>query len=172
MRLLAISGSLQAASGNLALLKCAAASAPDGVEVVIFDGLRDLPHFNPDVEASGPPSSVLEWRRALSGSDAVVIATPEYGFSMPGALKNGIDWVIGSGELYRKVVATTAAVPQADRGRGSLGVLRHALTAVDARIVGGDPIVRGPTFEGEVAALVRAVIHEFERAVEVSEVLP
>src|SRR4029453_18625394 len=117
MKILGICGSLQRKSGNLALLKVAPPSTPPHVEVVLFDGLRELPHCNPDIEASGAPESVLQWRRAVAESDAVLIATPEYGFSLPGALKNGIDWVIGSGELEGKVVAITAAVPAPERGR-------------------------------------------------------
>lgn len=158
MTILALCGSLQAKSGNLALLNAAAASVPPGVELVLFDGLRDLPHFNPDVEASGVPGSVTRWRQALAGSDAVLIASPEYGFSLPGVLKNAIDWAIGSGELEEKVVAITAAVPAPDRGRRGLQALRDTLSAVRATIVGGEPIPRGPGFEPEVAALVQALI--------------
>ena len=105
MRILAICGSLQANSSNLTLLRLAAARAPEGVEVVIYDGLGTLPHFNPDLEASAPLPEVQALRGALAGSDALLIACPEYGHSLPGALKNAIDWVIGSGELERKVVA-------------------------------------------------------------------
>ncbi len=160
VRILGVCGSLQARSTNLALLQAAAASAPEGVEIVIFDGLRDLPHFDPDLEANGPPPAANAWRRALAGSDAVLIASPEYGYSLPGALKNGIDWVIGSGELERKIVAITASVNHPKRGRGGLKALRGTLSAVSARIVGDQPIVRGATFEGEVAALVRALVQE------------
>src|SRR5688500_5378323 len=110
MRVLAICGSLQAKSGNLSLLKTAAASMPPGMELEVFAGLRQLPHFDRDIEASGVPESVMQWRSALAASDAVLIASPEYGFSLPGVLKNGIDWVISSGELEQKVVAITAAV--------------------------------------------------------------
>ena len=158
MRILAICGSLQAKSANLALLNVAAASVPLGVELVLFDGLRELPHFNPDIEASGVPDSVLRWRRALVESDAVLVASPEYGLSLPGALKNSIDWVIGSGELEGKVVAITAAVPGPERGRRGLQALRDTLSAVRATIVGGEPIPRGPDFEAQVAVLVRALI--------------
>jgi NAD(P)H-dependent FMN reductase len=158
MTILAICGSLQANSGNLALLKVAAASMPPGVELVFFDGLRNLPHFNPDIEANGVPESVTRWRHALGESDAVLIASPEYGFSLPGVLKNGIDWVIGSGELEQKVVAITAAVPGPERGRRGLQALRDTLSAVRATIVGGEPIPRGPGFEPHVAALVRALV--------------
>ena len=104
------------------------------------------------------PDSVLRWRQALAESQAVLIASPEYGFSLPGALKNGIDWVIGSGELEEKVVAITAAVPGPERGRRGLQALRDTLSAVRARIVGGEPIPRGPEFELQVAALVRALV--------------
>src|SRR4051795_670230 len=160
MRILAICGSLQTKSGNLALLNIAAAGAPPGVDVVLFDGLRELPHFNPDLEASGPPESVTRWRRALSESDAVLIASPEYGFSLPGVLKNGIDWVIGSGELEGKAVAITAAVPAPERGRRGLQALRETLSAVRATIVGGEPIARGPEFGRHVAELVRSLVAE------------
>jgi NAD(P)H-dependent FMN reductase len=158
MRVLAVCGSLQAKSGNLALLNMAAASMPPGVELVLFDGLRDLPHFNPDIEASGVPKSVTKWRLALTASDAVLIASPEYGFSLPGVLKNAIDWVIGSGELEQKVVAITAAVAGPERGRRGLAALRNTLSAVRATILGGEPIPKGPELESQVAALVRALV--------------
>jgi chromate reductase len=158
MQILAICGSLQAKSSNLTLLSSAIAGAPSGVEIVLFDGLRDLPQFNPDLEENGELKVVAAWRSALRGSAAVLIASPEYGFSLPGALKNGIDWVIGSGELERKIVAITAAVPAPERGRRGLGALRDTLSAVSATIVGGEPIARGLNFETEVAALVLALV--------------
>jgi chromate reductase len=153
MKILGISGSLQALSRNLALLRVAALSTPPNAEFVVFDGLRDLPLFNPDAEAR-PPESVLRWKRALAESDAVLIASPEYAFSLPGALKNGIDWVIGSGELEGKIIAITSAVPAPDRGRRGLEALRSTLSAVHAVIVGGEPIARGPDFQARVAQLV------------------
>ena len=158
MRVLGVCGSLQARSGNLALLTAAAALMPPGVELVIFDGLRDLPHFDPDREANGVPESVMRWRLALAGSDAVLIASPEYGFSLPGVLKNGIDWVIGSGELEEKVVAITAVVAGPERGRRGLQALRDTLSAVRATIVGGEPITGGPGLETRIAALVQALV--------------
>jgi chromate reductase, NAD(P)H dehydrogenase (quinone) len=160
MKVLGVCGSLQARSGNLALLNAAAAFMPPGVEFVLFDGLRDLPQFNPDLEVDRELEHVRRWRLALEGCDAVLIASPEYGFSMPGALKNGIDWVIGSGELERKVVAITAAVAWAGRGRRGLQALRDTLSAVRATIVGGEPIPKGPQFESEVAALVQKLLEK------------
>src|SRR5262249_9217814 len=129
-----------------------------GVEVGMLGGLRDLPHFNPDLEANGAPESVQQWRRAVAESDAILIASPEYGFSLPGTLKNAIDWVIGSGELEQKAIAITAAVPASERGRRGLQALRDTLSAVRATIVGGEPIVRGPEFGRQVAELLRDLI--------------
>jgi NAD(P)H-dependent FMN reductase len=170
VRILGICGSLQAQSANLALLHSAVASAQEGVEMTIFDGLRDLPLFNPDLEAAAhQPPAVGVWRRALSESDALLIVCPEYGFSMPGALKNGVDWVIGSGELERKVIGVTASVNHPDRGRGGLKALSDTLTAVSARLVGGRAIVRGPGLDREVAALVQALIKEVAAGEEAPE---
>ena len=158
MRILAINGSLQARSSNLTLLETAIAAAPPGVEIVIFDGLRALPHFNLDLEATETLAVVDAWRSAVAESDALLIAAPEYGFSLPGVLKNAIEWVIGTGELEQKLVAITASVNHTDRGRRGLAALRDALGAVSAKIIGGEPIVRGATLEQDVAALVRALV--------------
>lgn len=164
MRILGVSGSLQASSGNLTLLQTAARIAPAGIEVVLFDGLRDLPQFNPDFEGENSPAPVHEWRRAISGCDAMLIATPEYGHSFPGALKNGIDWVIGTAELYQRVVAITAAVGGAGRGMMGLGALRQTLDGVSAIVVGGEPIVRGPGFEEDIRALLLRIATAVERS--------
>jgi chromate reductase, NAD(P)H dehydrogenase (quinone) len=159
-RVVCLSGSLQAHSANLALLEAAATLAPPGMQLSVFDGLRDLPQFNPDLETDGPLPVVQCFRQALAESDAVLIASPEYGFSLPGALKNAIDWVIGSGELERKIVAVTASVNHTERGRRGLRALLDTLEAVKATIVGGEPIVRGPTFERELAALLQRLMTE------------
>ena len=158
MRILGICGSLQASSSNLALLQAAVRVAPAGVELVVGDLLRELPLFNPELEAAGVPPAVAVWRRALSECDAVLIASPEYGHSLTGALKNGIDWVIGSGELYGKVVATTSVAAQLDRGRRGLQALGQTLRAVDAVVVGESPILRGPGLEAAVRELVNALV--------------
>lgn len=157
MRVIAVSGSLQAKSVNRELLGLAAAVAPRGVDVVPFDGLRDLPLFNPDLEEGDAPEPVRAWRQALTGADAVLIASPEYAHSLTGSLKNAIDWVVASGELHRKIVAITAAVGHPSRGRMGLGALAQTLRAVDAVIVWGEPTVKGPACDEAVGAIVRAL---------------
>jgi len=164
MLILAICGSLQAKSSNLTLLQAAAAKAPAGVQVELYDGLRNLPHFNPDLARADDdagdhaPPAVLELRRAVARADALLIAMPEYGHSLPGSLKNAIDWLIGSGELEGKLVAITSAVAVVERGRRGLAALRTTLAAVSARVAFQEPIARGPDFELELARMLGLLV--------------
>lgn len=103
-RLLAVSGSLRRESANSTLLRAAAALAPPGVSVTLFEGVGELPHFNPDIEHDDLPA-VLAWRRALADHDGVVIACPEYAHGVPGAFKNALDWAVGSTALAAMPVA-------------------------------------------------------------------
>jgi NAD(P)H-dependent FMN reductase len=105
VRILAVSGSLRTASSNTALLRAAARLAPEGVEVILYEGLASLPHFNPDLDdldAGTAPPAVMDFRSRLDASDGVLISSPEYAHGVPGALKNAIDWVVSSGEIYEK----------------------------------------------------------------------
>jgi chromate reductase len=91
MRILGISGSLRRGSHNTRLLRAAGDALPPGAELVEWDGLRDLPAFDEDLEST-PPAAVQELLDAIEESDALLIATPEYNASLPGALKNALDW--------------------------------------------------------------------------------
>lgn len=120
IRILAISGSLRAASISTALVKAAAALAPESVEVVVYDGLGDLPHFNPDLDREAAPIAVAEFRSQLRESAGVIISSPEYAHGIPGVLKNALDWLVASGELYEKPVALFSASPRATYAQASL----------------------------------------------------
>ncbi len=102
--------------------------------------LDELPFFNPDIEAD-PPSSVHQFRDQVRSVEGVIIACPEYGHSLPGALKNAIDWLIPSGELYQKRAWLTCAVAHPERGRRGLAALEQTLRAVDVELVFSAPIV-------------------------------
>ena len=91
MRILGIAGSLRRGSHNRRLLRAAGALLPPGVELVEWDGLAGIPAFDEDLENT-PPEAVREFFAAIEGVDALLIATPEYNASLPGALKNAIDW--------------------------------------------------------------------------------
>jgi chromate reductase len=135
VRILAISGSLRAASSNTALLRAAAALAPEGVEVAMYEGLASLPHFNPDLDdldAGTAPPTVMDFRSCLRACDGVLISSPEYAHGVPGALKNAIDWVVSSGEIYEKPVALINASMGATHAYASL---TETLITADANII-------------------------------------
>ncbi len=90
LRLLGLAGSLRKASLNRALLRALGESLPEGVTLEIFNGLAALPTFDPDI--TDDPEAVTAWKDAIAASDALIIATPEYNYSIPGVLKNAIDW--------------------------------------------------------------------------------
>src|SRR5262245_35885591 len=114
--ILAISGSLRRDSVNGAALRAAAsAAARDRIPLTISDAVRELPPFDPDLEAS-PPLVVVRFRAACEAAAGVLFAVPEYAFGIPGAFKNALDWTVGSGSLYRKHVALLNVAPP---GRGA-----------------------------------------------------
>ena len=93
MRVLGISGSLRRDSFNSALLRAAAERLPGGAELVSYERLAEIPPYDEDVELAGVPEPVEDLRRAVREADAVLVATPEYNHSLPGQLKNALDWV-------------------------------------------------------------------------------
>jgi chromate reductase len=134
VRVLAIAGSLRAASSNQELVRAIARLAPDGTEVEIYDGLGEIPAFSPDLDVDPAPPAVAGFRARLRAADAVLLCTPEYAFGMPGILKNALDWLISSGETYEKPVAAISAAPSHGGGANALGWLRQTLRAVSAAV--------------------------------------
>ncbi|HEV7526955.1 MAG TPA: NADPH-dependent FMN reductase [Acidimicrobiia bacterium] len=132
VHLLLISGSLQRRSANRALLDVAARHADGTARVSSYDGIGDIPHFNSDLDADALPS-VAEWRRAIAEADAVLIASPEYAHSLPGSLKNALDWLVGSGELYEKPVGLMCA--GLSGGQRALDALEQTLRAQGSDVV-------------------------------------
>jgi chromate reductase len=134
-RLLAISGSLRRGSYNSALLRAAAAACPPGVELALWRGLRAIPAFDEDLEHV-PPAVVL-MKEAIAPADAVLFATPEYNGSIPGALKNGIDWVsrpFDRNPLRGKPVAVVGASQGVFGALWAQDDLRRILRTLGARV--------------------------------------
>ena len=112
MRLFAITGSLRRGSYNAALLDAAAADCPTGVEFVVWRGLADLPAYDEDIDVEPAPRPVAALRAEIERADALLIATPEYNASVPGALKNALDWAsrpYSANPLRHKRVAVIGA---------------------------------------------------------------
>ena len=131
MKVLAISGSLRAASINSALLRAAARLAPPKVEVRLFRAVRELPLFNPDLEAK-LPSQVAILFTEVSASDALLIASPEYAHGVTGTIKNVLDWLVSFEPFVHKHVAVLNASPRAHHADAAL---RETLKTMSAIIV-------------------------------------
>jgi NAD(P)H-dependent FMN reductase len=170
VRILAISGSLQARSSNRALLATAHRVAPEGVEVVDGVSVGDIAPFNPDLDRDGrTPAPVGELRAQVAAADGVLIASPEYAHSLPGALKNALDWLVGTGELYEKRVAVLCASPRPEGCGHGREALERTLGAQGAVVVvsatvgvaladkGADELA-DPAAVESVAAAIRALV--------------
>jgi len=132
MNILGISGSLRTSSVSTALLKTGATLMPAHVKLTIYDGLGNLPHFNPDIDNDFQPPAVSDFRSQLNNSAGVIISTPEYAHGIPGVLKNALDWLVASGELYGKPVTLFSASP---RGCFAHASLIETLTVMMARLI-------------------------------------
>jgi NAD(P)H-dependent FMN reductase len=129
-----ISGSTRSGSSNTAALRTLSSLSAPGVVARLYGGLADLPAFNPDADSSAAGPVVAALRLFLAEADAVLFCSPEYAGTVPGSLKNLIDWTVGSGELYRKPVAwINVAAP--GRGSGADATLRTVLGYVDADVI-------------------------------------
>ncbi|MCX4098795.1 NADPH-dependent FMN reductase [Nocardia sp. alder85J] len=146
--LLLISGSTRTGSTNTAALRTLQQVAPQGISTHLYDELTTLPAFVPGDDPSPPP--VTRLRHHLAAADAVLFCTPEYAGLIPGALKNLLEWTVGTADLSAKPVAwITVAVP--GRGDGATTSLRTVLGYVDADII-ESACTRIPILSADVAA--------------------
>jgi chromate reductase len=144
MKVLAVSGSLRADSYNTQLLRGAADLMPAGVELELWQGLRDVPPYDEDDDAEPVAPAVAALRAALAGADAVLFATPEYNSSLPGQLKTALDWAsrpIATNVLRNVPVAVVGASTGAFGAVWAQAELRKVLAATGARVVEGEVAV-------------------------------
>ncbi len=146
MRVLGISGSLRRDSLNTALLRAAAERLPAGAEWSEFERLGEIPPYDADFEAGPVPGPVRELRKAIRGADAVLIATPEYNHSIPGVLKNALDWAsrpAGQSALNGKPAAAIGASTGMFGAIWAQAETRKVLAALGGRVVEAElPIAR------------------------------
>ncbi|WP_027684036.1 NADPH-dependent FMN reductase [Rhizobium leguminosarum] len=153
MKILAISGSARRNSTNTAMLRAIRAVAPSDIAVSIFDGVGRLPVFSPDLEGESLPQAVRDFIDVIAQSDGVIIASPEYVRSIPGGLKNAIDWLVSGDEIVHKPIALLHA---SHRGDDMLAGLRTVLATITDRFA-GDIFLRLPVMKLEPADVFRAV---------------
>ena len=179
MRVLAISGSLREGSLNTRLLREIAERAPAGVEIEIWDGLRAIPPYDQDEDHELAPEPVHALRRAIAEADGLLFATPEYNSSIPGVLKNAIDWASRPREstpLQGKPAAVVGATTGQFGAVWAQAELRKVLASSGARVVDlelpvakadglldqhGRLIVHGETHD-RTDEILRALFHEIE----------
>ena len=169
VNVLALVGSLRAASVNRQIAEVARANAPDGISVAVYDSLGDVPFYNEDIDRADAPVAAQNLRAAVAAADAVLVVTPEYNGSIPGVLKNAIDWLsrpFGNSALKDKPLAVVGAA----HGRYG-GVWAHDETRKSFGIAGPRVVeelklsVQTTAFDGkhprenaEVAASLRDVV--------------
>jgi chromate reductase len=137
-RILGISGSLRRDSHNTNLLRAAAEAAGPDVELELYEGLKDVPPYTEDDDVHPRPHSVARLNAAIEAADAVLFATPEYNSSVPGQLKNAIDWVsrpVVTNELRNKPVAVIGASTGAFGAVWAQAELRKVLAALGGRVL-------------------------------------
>jgi chromate reductase, NAD(P)H dehydrogenase (quinone) len=144
MKILAISGSLRRESFNTKLLRTAAELAPEGARLEVWDGLKAVPPYDEDDDLEQAPPAVVQLRSAVADADVLLVATPEYNRSIPGQLKNAIDWLsrpLATSPLRNKPVAVVGASAGAFGAVWAQAELRKVLAATGARVVEGDVAV-------------------------------
>jgi NAD(P)H-dependent FMN reductase len=119
-KVLAICGSTRTRSTNMNLIKAMTDLARDQFEMTIFEGLTQLPHFNPDLDGEQTPGAIISFRKTLRSYDGILICTPEYAMGVPGTLKNAIDWTVSSMEFSHKPTALVTASSLGQKGHQSL----------------------------------------------------
>lgn len=172
IHILAISGSLRRVSSNTALLDAAIALAPENVEIKQYGGLGHLPLFNPDLESTQPPA-VADLKRQIQWSEGLLISSPEYAHSVPGALKNALDWLVSGEEFVYKPVALLNASSQATHAQAALAEI---VTVMSGRLVseacitlplsGKNLDAAGIAAHPEISAALRTAIAVFANAIE------
>ena len=138
MKILGISGSLRRDSHNTNLLRAAAEAAGPDVELELFEGLKEVPPYDEDDDVHPRPESVARLNAAIADADAVLFATPEYNASIPGQLKNAIDWIsrpVATNALRNKPVAVIGASTGAFGAVWAQAELRKVLAVLGARVL-------------------------------------
>jgi chromate reductase, NAD(P)H dehydrogenase (quinone) len=131
-QVLAISGSTRQHSTNYHLIKAIEALLKGDFNVKLFEGIGNLPQFNPDINKEDLQNTVIAFRKMIAHAAAVIICTPEYAHGVPGSLKNAIDWTVSSNEFSQK---PTALITASTDGRYAHGALLETLRVIEAKNV-------------------------------------
>lgn len=127
--ILAIIGSASENSANQRLMEFLAAQNSNGLNWIIFNELKTLPHFDPELSVNNPPKEVLAFRNQVEQADGILICTPEYVFSIPSGLKNAIEWCVSTTVFSDKPTGLITASAQGEKGHEELQLIMLTLMA-------------------------------------------
>lgn len=119
-KILAIIGSTRANSSNLKIVQYFAQLTADRYDITIYEDIDTLPHFNPNLDNENPPMEIAKFRRLISNADGLIICTPEYIFSLPGSLKNAIEWCVSTTVFSQKPIGLITASASGIKGHEEL----------------------------------------------------
>lgn len=175
---LAISGSTKKNSSNETILRTAAELVRHKVNVEFFDGVDKLPHFNPDLDGD-PPAVVQAFRNSIENADGVLICTPEYVFSLPGSLKNAIEWTVSTTVFSNKPIAIIVAAASGEKAFESLNLI---MTTIEGRVDEGSKLLikgakgkigsNGEIQDEQTLVRIRNVMESLIMAMEVENAIP
>jgi chromate reductase len=173
MKILAISGSLRAASHNTAVLMAAQRLAPPNLTIELFDGIGKLPFFNSDLESGNLPDNVAAFRKLIGEVDGLLISSPEYARGVSGMMKNALDWLVGSSEFPGKAVALINTSPRATHALAALTLTLETMSAnlieeasTTLSLVGTVNDATSIAANPELADPLRDALEKFARAIE------
>jgi len=129
IKILAISGSTRNNSSNFKILNYLSNHLKASFEVEILESLAVLPHFNPDLDNENPPKEIVSFRNKIENADGVLICTPEYVFSLPGTLKNALEWCVSTTIFSNKKVGLITASASGEKGHEQLLLIMQTLEA-------------------------------------------
>ena len=141
MKILTISGSNRNASTNKKLLEALPILFPKQ-DIYGYDKIHELPLFQADLDKTPLPKKVKEWRQVVNDVDAVIFCTPEYLHNLPASIKNALEWLTTSGELYGKSTLAITFTPNAPRGEKAMKSLLWSLQALDAKVMAQFPLYK------------------------------
>ncbi|WP_262927215.1 NADPH-dependent FMN reductase [Phytohalomonas tamaricis] len=145
LRFVTLLGSLRRGSFNRIIANALPSLAPEGVTIEPLGSVGDLPHYDADLQEQGFPAAVLEMGRAIAAADAVIIVMPEYNYSVPGALKNALDWLsrLPDTPMFGKPVAIQTASPGMIGGARAQHQLRQVLVYLNAQVLNKPEVMVG-----------------------------
>lgn len=164
MKILAICGSLRAASLNAMLIRALIRLAPSDINILAYDGMAALPLFNPDLDLT-PPASVVDLKEQIAAADIILIASPEYAHGITGVIKNALDWTVSSDVFVYKPVVVLNASPRATHADAALREILSVMSAkileaasVKVPVIGAKLDEDGMVSHPEIAGILKAAL--------------